>query len=330
VVFGVAFVAAAGGEWLGPRSRLVALAAQTLAALLVTRFGVGGFQSALLAVIAGQAPLFMPARAALAWILVQTTAAAALHLARWTLHESLLDAGAFLGFQLFALGAAYLAQREATARAELARLHAELLATQELVADGTRAAERLRIARELHDSLGHHLTALSLQLELARNVAVGPATEPVAHAHALTKQLLAELRDVVGSMRNDQPLDLAHALRTLVAGVPRPRIHLTLPGELRVDAALAHTLFRCVQEAVTNAIRHAGAGNLWIDVAAKDDEVTVRVRDDGRGTAKLEEGNGLRGLKERVEGVGGRFAIATKAGRGFELEALVPLRGGGA
>jgi signal transduction histidine kinase len=242
--------------------------------------------------------------------------------------RDLLSTIAYLGFQIFAFGAARLAAREAAGSAELARLHAELLATQELFADSTRTAERLRIARELHDALGHHLTALSLTLELARNVAEGRAKEPVASAHALTKELLGELRSVVGALREDTPLDLARALRTLVAGLPHPRVHLTLEGDLAIDAARAHTVFRCVQEALTNAVRHADAANIYLAIQVDAGGVVVTARDDGRGADDLRAGHGLSGLRERVEGMGGTLELEAPAGRGLTLRALLPTRGG--
>jgi signal transduction histidine kinase len=241
-----------------------------------------------------------------------------------------LSTAAFAGFQLFAFGAARLAASEAAARQEVVRVHAELLATQELFADSARTAERLRIARELHDALGHHLTALSLQLELARNVVEGRAKEPVDQAHALTKELLGELRTVVGTMREDQPIDLSRALRTLVAGIPRPRVHLDIPASLRVEPALAHAIFRCVQEALTNAVRHADAANVFLAVEERDGTIAVSARDDGRGasTGNVKAGHGLSGLRERVEGMGGRVEIDSRPGEGVTLRALLPSRGG--
>jgi signal transduction histidine kinase len=327
-VFGVAFFAVAGTERLGARGRAIAIVTQSVAALAVVALGRGGFAAALLAVVAGQAPMVLSERAAIACVAAQTVAVTAIDVARWGVRDGLLTAGSYFGFQLFALGAAHLAQRESSARVELARAHAELVATQALFADTTRVAERLRISRELHDALGHHLTALSLQLEVARNVADGRATEPVEAAHAITKLLLAELREVVGAMRADEPLDLARALRMLVAGVPRPRVHLALPADLDVrDATLAHTLFRCVQEALTNAIRHARAENLWIDLVDDDGRLAIVARDDGRGVEAMKQGNGLTGLRERVEGVGGRLEIDSSPGRGLTLRAFLPTRG---
>jgi signal transduction histidine kinase len=329
-LFGVAFfLAAATDRWVAGRP--LALAVQSLAALVVLALGRSGFDGILFCVVAGQAPLLVGERTGLLWVAVQTAAMIAVYTAKgWASRGDVFSAIAYVGFQLFAFGASRLAAREAAARAELARLHAELLATQELFADSARTAERLRIARELHDALGHHLTALSLQLELARNVAEGRAQEPVDCAHGLTKELLAELRTVVSAMREDTPIDLSRALRTLVAGIPHPRVHLDVEGDLRVEAAVAHTIFRCVQEALTNAVRHAGAANVYLEVEADAGKVTVTARDDGRGAAAIRVGHGLSGLRERIEGMGGTMEIVAAQGAGLTLRALLPARGGSA
>jgi signal transduction histidine kinase len=327
--FAIAFVLATVTDRLAARWRVAALGVQTGSALAICALGSSGFEGALVCITAGQAPLLLGARPALAWVLAQTAAMLGVHLAVWgNVRGVYLTTAAYAGFQLFAFGASRLAARETAAREELARVHAELLATQELFADSTRTAERLRIARELHDALGHHLTALSLQLELARNVAEGRAKEPVDRAHGLTKELLGELRTVVGAMREDQSIDLSRALRTLVAGIPRPRVHLDVAEGLSVEPALAHTIFRCVQEALTNALRHANAENVYLAVEIREDTVTVSARDDGRGAASVKAGHGLTGLRERVEGIGGHVEVDAHPGGGVTLRALLPLRGG--
>ena len=309
------------------RGRAAALAAQSAAALVAFALGDTRFEGALLCVVAGEAPLVVGEKRALVWLLAQWAGMVAVHLAIPS-HgpRERLVALAYAGFQLFAFGASRLAVRESAARAEVARVHAELLATQELLADSTRTAERLRIARELHDALGHHLSALSLQLELARNTVEGPAKEPVAQAHAVTRTLLAELRSVVSSMREDAGLDLAGALHTLVAGIPHPRVHLEVGRDLHVEAALAHTIFRCVQEALTNAVRHAGAENVYLTIAASGDTVAVTARDDGRGARDVQVGHGLSGLRERIEGIGGKVEVEAREGAGLTLRALLPTR----
>jgi signal transduction histidine kinase len=309
--------------------RAAALAGQSVAALAALAIGMTGFEGALLCVVAGEAPLVVGENTAFVWVIAQTAAMVAVGLLSHYHSRAIhLSAFAYAGFQLFAFGASRLVVREAQARAELGRVHAELLATRELFADSTRTAERLRIARELHDALGHHLTALNLQLELARNIADGHTKEPVGHAHALTKELLVELRSVVSAMREEAPVDLSGALQTLASGIPHPRVHLDFENDLRVEVALAHTIFRCVQEALTNAVRHAGAENVFLSIETKDDTVAVTVRDDGRGAVELRVGHGLSGLRERIEGMGGKIEVEAQPGVGLTLRALLPARVG--
>ncbi|HEY5242921.1 MAG TPA: sensor histidine kinase [Polyangiaceae bacterium] len=323
--FAIAFGLVAWPGRLGERARLAALAVQTLAVLVLVPLGTG-FEGALFCVVAGQAPLLASRGVALGWVLAQTIAMLAVELSAFGSTRGVYLAGAYAGFQLFTFGAARLAASESAARQDVARMHAELVATQELFADSTRTAERLRIARELHDALGHHLTALSLQLELARNLADGPEKEPVGQAHGLTKELLAELRTVVSAMREDRPVDLAGALRTLASGIPSPRVHLDLPETLSVEPALAHAIFRCAQEALTNAARHAGATNVFVAVEQQGDHIAVVATDDGRGASSLKAGHGLTGLRERIEAMGGSMQVDARPGEGVTLRALLPLR----
>jgi signal transduction histidine kinase len=309
--------------------RAAALAGQSVAALVALAIGSTGFEGVLLCVVAGESPLVVGEKAGFGWVIAQTAGMVAIDLfSPYRGPATYLSAFAYTGFQLFAFGAARLVVREAQARSELGRVHAELLATRELFADSTRTAERLRIARELHDALGHHLTALNLQLELARNIADAQTKGPVDHAHALSKELLIEVRSVVSAMREEAPLDLSGALHTLVAGIPHPRVHLDFEHDLRVEAALAHTIFRCVQEALTNALRHAGAENVFLSIATKNDTVAVTVRDDGKGAVEVRAGHGLSGLRERIEGLGGKMEVEAQPGVGFTLRALLPTRVG--
>jgi signal transduction histidine kinase len=327
-VFVVAFLVTVTGGARDVRARVVLLAVQSAAALVAVWTGGTSYAPALLAVVAGQAPLVLEGRLPMAWIGAQTVGLALIELSMEKTSFAVASTGAYFGFQVFAFGAARLAQREAAARDEVTRINAELLATRELFADATRGAERLRIARELHDSLGHHLTALSINLDVARRARDVEREGALERSHAIAKGLLAQIRQVVGAMREEQTFDLAHALRTLVTGVPRPNVHLALPDALHVrDAGVAHVVFRCIQEAVTNAARHAGAANVWVDVNEDKGTLAVSARDDGRGADSVRRGHGLTGLAERVEALGGQLEITSRAGQGFTLKALLPSRG---
>ena len=210
---------------------------------------------------------------------------------------------------------------------DLRRLNSELRATRALLAESTRIAERVRIARELHDLVGHHLTALTLNLEVASHLVDGNAKDKVRQAQSVAKLLLSDVREVVGQMRDEAEIDLGSALRSLIEGVPTPKVVMDLPDDFRVeDARRAHVLLRCTQEILTNTIRHARAETLWLRFAREaDGALTLRSRDDGVGADAVAAGNGLSGMRERLNEFGGSLDIDTAPGRGFALAATLPM-----
>src|SRR5258708_35649791 len=121
--------------------------------------------------------------------------------------------GACAGFVAFALVAHWLHMQERRARSELAKSNAALLAARAMLVEGSRQAERLRISRELHDSLGHHLTALGLQLDLAQRSA--DSKEPLGRAKKIGGDSLAAVRKVGGGMQARSGIDLGAALKAL-------------------------------------------------------------------------------------------------------------------
>ena len=157
-------------------------------------------------------------------------------------------------------------------------------------------------------------------------------------AQQLAKGLLSEVRDVVSTLREEKAeraedggggaeLRLAAALAALSAGAEEPRVHLTVQpaaGEDRPD--VAHALLRSAQEIFTNAVRHAGARNLWLELAEGEGGITLRARDDGRGAPEIVPGHGLRGMRERIEKLGGRLDLASAPGAGFEVTVHIPGR----
>jgi signal transduction histidine kinase len=156
-------------------------------------------------------------------------------------------------------------------------------------------------------------------------VVEGEGAPLVRQAHGLTKLLLADVREVVGSLRDDGAVHLTTALRTLVAGIPTPQVHLAVPDELVIrEPAQAHALFRCVQEIVTNTLRHASARHLWIDLVESPEGVRVHARDDGRGASAVLPGHGMAGMQERVRDLGGRVEFGSDPGRGFEVQVFLP------
>jgi signal transduction histidine kinase len=307
--------------------RLLIVAVLTVSALGVSVTAETSLGGILLLIVAGLLPWILSLTAAVAWLVGQNVLLVLVidSIPDIALSDALLTGGLFLGMSLFAFMTGIVALGQHAARDELRKVNSELRATQALLADNTRIAERVRIARELHDLVGHHLTALTLNLEVATHLCEGKALEHVQQAHSLAKLLLADVREVVSEMREDDTVDLAAALRTLAGGTPEPRIHLDLPSGLtHADPLRAQVLLRCTQEMITNSVRHAQAENLWIHLAQDEHGLALTARDDGRGAARFQPGNGLNGMAERLRQLGGELKIETSPGAGFTLRAWLP------
>jgi signal transduction histidine kinase len=183
------------------------------------------------------------------------------------------------------------------------------------------------MARDLHDGLGHHLTALSLNLEAASHLSQGEAREHVERARSVARGLLSDVRASVSGIRESEA-DPMQAIRELVEPIEVPRVHVSGPESLaESDPAQGEALLRLVQEIVTNALRHAQARNLWITVRPSDQGTDVEGRDDGHGTDAWQEGNGLRGMRERLATLGGSLDVSSRVGAGFLVHARIPAAG---
>ncbi|MGX5671859.1 sensor histidine kinase [Thermomonas sp. XSG] len=333
----VAYLAfGAGYVWLtrnlGGRRRSAAdyllLLVLTVAALGVSYFSGTGMGSVLLMVAACVFPWLLPLPLGVVWLLVSQLAVAPVFI-RWLGFppmEALMQSMLYAGFSGFVFVVSLVALQQAQAREEQRRLNAELRATRALLADSARVNERTRISRELHDLLGHHLTALSLNLEVAGHLSEGRVREHVQQAHTLARLLLTDVREAVSQLREGGAIDLGAALRPLAENVPKLAIEMDIEQPLTVDdPERAHVLLRCAQEAITNAVRHAGASRLWLAARRDGHNIVLQVRDDGRGSDQVLPGNGLRGLGERLRQHGGRLDIATRRGQGFQLTITLPV-----
>ncbi len=296
-------------------------------ALVIGYISQSALPGILLLIVAVLLPWLLPRGWGLAWLLGQNVVLGMVisRIPGVTFTDATMLAGMFLAVSLFAFTASVVGMHNIRARDALRKVNSELRATQALLAENTRIAERVRIARELHDLVGHHLTALTLNLEVVTHLVEGKPLEHVQQAHSLAKLLLADVREVVSDMRENDKIDLAEALRALVEGVPEPKVHLNLPGELALtDPLRAQVLLRCAQEMITNSVRHARARNLWIEARSDAKSLYLMARDDGRGVNQVEMGNGLQGMSERLKQLGGKLEIESKPGAGFALFAWLP------
>jgi len=309
------------------RPLLGCLVAESAAAISLIYLSCNSYEGTLLVVAAMQLGPRLGRMPGVIWLLIQTVVLAAVLSVRLGPRFAVALAPPYLGFQLLAFFALNLMAREVTMRSELAAANAELQALQQILEDSSRMAERLRIAGELHDALGHRLTVLTLNLEVLLQSTDGAVKQRVEACQTQARQLLADLREIVAGSKTNEGVPVAEALRTLTAAVPRPRVHLRVADSMRiVDPESTHILFRCVQEIMTNAARHSGAENLWIVVDQEDRSIRLRAHDDGHGSNGNGCGFGLRGMRERIERVGGEIHFTTHPEQGFGVIALLPLR----
>lgn len=299
----------------------VQLAAVVVMTVIVPWAGMSSF----LVVIAWQVGMMTGPRMAIGWVAFQNLAIIAT-LAQalnpdlcWVLTKS-------TALQLLFVFTAQALRREAETARALTQTNKELRAAQAIIANNVRDAERLRISRELHDAWGHELTALGLQLEIASHVTEpSRANDHVMQAKGLSRNLLAKVRDVVATLREAERCDLKEALEALAHSVPRPAIHVSIAPGVQVSPDRSHALVRCAQEAVTNAVKHAEASNLWLEVTQDEDGVRLVARNDGQARpAASSPGSGLVGMRERVESLGGRLAVRPGSDFGFTVDAWLP------
>ncbi len=222
--------------------------------------------------------------------------------------------------QVFAVSAVQRTIDERERREQVAALNRELIATRELLSQSSAQNERLRIARDLHDILGHHMTALILNLEVASHGVEGQPKEKVEQSLALAKLLLSDLRNTVSELREDSPIQLEESVRKLVAGIPGFAIDVDFSEAPAIDDVdMAETLLRCTQEGVTNVLRHSNGDRCQITMRGTPAQCSLSISDNGRRQASIEPGNGLKGMLERVRARGGDL-VWQQNEEGFKLQ----------
>jgi signal transduction histidine kinase len=241
------------------------------------------------------------------------------------------------------LGGAWIIGREVHRQRESARkarAHTELLArTHQLETDGAVAAERTRIARELHDVVAHAISVMGIQAGAARRtLAPGQTEQRIAllEVERLGREALEEMRRMLGVLRTEEidqgigPLPGLAQLPTLAADARRAGLPVMFDMEVesaRLPVGLQLTAYRIVQEALTNVRKHAQAGSVHIGIRHRGPNLEVTVQDDGRGvTGDTEPGNGLFGMQERVALHEGTLYAGPGDDSGFLVRALLPIK----
>lgn len=205
--------------------------------------------------------------------------------------------------------------------------------------DQAKAREREQLARELHDTVAHHVSGIAIQAQAGRAVAASHperAVEALAVIEDAATRTLTELRAIVGVLRAAQDTELApqpgvtEVEQLATDGRTRPCVEVTLSGELDdLSPAVGAAIYRLAQESVTNARRHARhATQVTVAVTGDDDRVRLTVDDDGSAAGGRDPaGYGLVGMRERASLLGGTFHAGPAAERGWRVEAVLPRTG---
>ena len=293
-------------------------------------------------VLSAQSMLFLPVRQGFLWVVVfyLITVWGGIRVQGW--QDILAYLGLLGGYVLFASFGSALAQATAARRqsqqilGELQEAHKQLkeyaLQVQQLAV----SEERNRLAREMHDALGHRLTVAVVQLEGAQRLIPKEPERAASMVSTMRQQLkeaLADLRQTVADLRfapaDDLPLTVTLTRLTQAFQEATDLIlHSQISGDLPdLPASHRHTLFRATQECLTNVQRHAEAKNVWLTLSAKNGEITLSVRDDGQnGSPQIREGHyGLQGLQERAEQLNGRLHLNPTNNSGTQVVLQLPL-----
>ncbi len=256
-------------------------------------------------------------------------------------------------FLAFAIGMAWFAarrlgeaRREVARRADAEQRLAAALAEQRRLAQRyvlLQEAERKSLARELHDELGQYLNAIKIDAVSMRDDAHATpesqlhAADAIAgnadHVHTVIGDLIRRLRPV-GLDELGLAAALEHCVDAWRARLPSSRVRLAVDGDIDVlSEAVTLTVYRLIQEGLTNCAKHAAAAEIEIDVnrtgsLEHGDQIVVAVTDDGAGCDLTRPGKGLGlvGMRERVDALGGALSVASVPGRGFRVFAAIPLR----
>jgi signal transduction histidine kinase len=249
----------------------------------------------------------------------------------WAVHRFGFAAVWFVGTALFgeAMRLRRERQRTAEARAEFAER------TREQEARRRVAEERLRIARDVHDVVGHSLATIALQAGVAEHLLDGrepEARESMGSIRRLSKEALAEVSAMLGVLRADVGAERAPTpdlagVTELVDDMRAAGLSIDLELESKpVPEVVGGAAYRIVQESLTNVVRHAGPNAAArVRVAATNGAVEIEVSDDGPGAAPgTPDGNGMSGMRERAAALGGSFSAGSAPGGGYRVRALLP------
>ncbi len=239
-----------------------------------------------------------------------------------------------------AVAVGFAARQQQQVMAQLRSQHDELEELQRRETDAAVASERTRISRELHDVVAHHVSALLIEAQAGQRIADRGGTPDAARWQAVTdvaRETLQSMRRMVrllravdeaaaGQSRDPQPR--ITDLDELILAMERAGLEVQLdraPGLDALPSDLQLGVYRIVQEALTNVLRHASAARATVRVGVERGFITAEIRDDGLVESDFRLGNGLLGMRERVASLGGNLDLRVEPGAGLRISARLPV-----
>jgi signal transduction histidine kinase len=243
----------------------------------------------------------------------------------------------FWTFNIFALIMVNTSIREREARLEAELTSRKLEATQNLLNEAVKQSERVRIARNIHDLLGHHLTALTINLQVASIKSDGEVKKSIEQCHQLAKLLLSDVREAVSDIRDKSVLDLESNITSMLDKIPNIKAEIEIDKAIQIDdIQIADAIIKTIQETITNTLKHAKGSLITIRIKNRDaqtdklssaedkKQIQVDISNNGSLPNHIKQGNGLSGIQERLFALNGEaiFSINNKL---FQTQLLIPV-----
>ncbi|MDP4181927.1 MAG: sensor histidine kinase [Bacillota bacterium] len=244
----------------------------------------------------------------------------------------------------FVTGTSYFVRSQIREKEKLARMNMEIEEAYRNLIDASAASEqlsiekeRVRMAREIHDTLAHTLTSLIVQLEACKKLSLvdtGRLLEELEKAQELTRSGLNDVKRTIKSLRpqalEEKPF-FECVLDFINNTMNNTEVHIilnnNLPQDMKLSTTLEITIFRIIQESITNSIRHGHSKEIEITMNLYEGIIQINIHDNGAGCSRIKKGFGLSGIQERLEVVGGWADFLSTIGNGFTTKVSIPQGG---
>ncbi|MNP29547.1 Signal transduction histidine-protein kinase/phosphatase DegS [compost metagenome] len=220
---------------------------------------------------------------------------------------------------------------------ELEEAYKKLIENVAAAEELTVEKERTRMAREIHDTIAHTLTALIIQLEVCKKLAYKePSRLPIEleRAQELSRSGFNEVKRSIKALRPQvmEEKSFFASINSMINEIienTKVEIRLSnlLPNEIKLTSQMEIALFRVIQESITNSIRHGQATKIEIYMEKQKDDMKLRICDNGLGCTNMKKGYGTKGIQERIEGLRGVVEFSSSRGDGFKTTVSIPCEG---